>query len=143
MAGRSPAGDRIAFLRARDSRDINPDLYVVDTSGRGLRKLVSDVDGDQLAWSPDGTQIALSRSGGGLSGIEILDVADRRLRHLSLGPFESPPSSPAWSPDGTTIAYATGFAIKTVPITGGRAVELTDTEPFEVENWSPTWCRGS
>ena len=106
VAGRgpvfSPQGDRIAFfteaaggatlnvyeLKSGRSRPLGP------ASGFGF-------GGDQVAWSPDGRQIAFVAPGEGEMGEETVFVADVEsgaTRELATG------SSPTWSPDGLSIA---------------------------------------
>ncbi len=60
-----------------------------------------------LAWSPDGTQIAFSEFHRAISTIHVMDANGSNQRQLVSC---EPPgcvsaSSPTWSPDGSTIAY--------------------------------------
>ena len=59
----SPDGRRIAFRRFGIGR-VNSDLYVVNTDGRGLRRLTRNAAKLRwFAWSPDGRTIAFLRNG--------------------------------------------------------------------------------
>jgi len=60
----SPDSRRIVFASTRDTHDEdNPELYVVNADGSGLRRLTR-LPGLEipLSWSPDGRRIAVSRS---------------------------------------------------------------------------------
>ena len=56
-----------------------------------------------LAWSPDGSRIALS----GYDGLELVDPDGSNLTTLIAHGYVGPPT---WSPDGTTIAFTASFA---------------------------------
>jgi Tol biopolymer transport system component len=56
----SPDGRRIAFASTRDTRsDDNPELYVMNADGSGLRRLTREPGIEApLSWSPDGHKLA-------------------------------------------------------------------------------------
>ncbi|GIH71102.1 WD40 repeat domain-containing protein [Sphaerimonospora thailandensis] len=76
-----------------------------------------------LAWSPDGQQIALVVQG---RGIGVLDLrrrgfdllADTRLVKPSSG--LPPLGSVAYTPDGSALIYSAGHAILRIPVAGGE-----------------------
>jgi Tol biopolymer transport system component len=59
----SPDSGRIVFSSTRDTRDEdNPELYIMDADGTGVRRL-THLPGEErlLSWSPDGRKIAFGR----------------------------------------------------------------------------------
>jgi TolB protein len=90
--GRS--GSQIAFTSERDG---NPEVYVMDADGGGLRRLTRHAGYDgSPSWSPDG-RIAFSSSRGGRSGVYIMDSHGRGARFVMPG-FEAD-----WSADGRSF----------------------------------------
>jgi TolB protein len=59
----SPDGHRIAFASTRDTRDQdNPDLYVMNTDGSGVRRLTRWPGAEGVgSWSPDGRKLVFGR----------------------------------------------------------------------------------
>jgi hypothetical protein len=64
-----------------------------------------------LAWSPDGSRIALSGTQDGLRDIYVLDPAGGGIERLTSGWHTK--LQPSWSPDGKTIAFATDYGAHT------------------------------
>lgn len=96
-----------------------------------------------IAWSPDGTMVAISRGQGSCNPnaldtfvIELVSVtANQETRHLR--GHTCPPNSLAWSPDGTTIvssAVANGAFTWNVE-TG----EIVSRNPFSTGRTSLVW----
>jgi Tol biopolymer transport system component len=121
----SPDGTQIVFVRGNGRSGGFPDvphemIWVVDTDGSdahsvfapavpngGVAPPIVSNDRDP-SWSPDGTQIAFSREGIGItmSGIMVMNADGSGARVVR--PMVSDParvSQLAWSPDGTRIAY--------------------------------------
>ena len=72
-------------------------LWVVDVSTRSKRRVVGE-EGDDVAWSPDGTKLAIART----SGLWVMRPdGTQKTQITSRGGRE-----PAWAPDGTQIAFA-------------------------------------
>src|SRR5256714_907129 len=121
--------------------DARAHLLVVDVA-TGETKQLTDGDFEDRAesWSPDGRQIAFSRTRGDTSeyswrDIWVIDVATRAA--LRITETVGRPTSPTWSPDGTTIAcygydaQDSGFGdpmvrVWTVPSEGGQPRRLTE-----------------
>jgi TolB protein len=112
----SPDGTRIAF------RELLPfplpvadrnGLAVMNADGSGRTHLVelpAPMMSDALAWSPDGTKIALSEVISGVQDVFVMNENGIGLKNLTrrfTGPLSvGRDSSPAWSPDGTKLAFA-------------------------------------
>jgi Tol biopolymer transport system component len=99
------------------------DLRIVDVaSGADVRVPPDGIDKAQLAWSPDGTEIAFTRFGAGaIAGISVKNLVTGAVRTL----VETGAQHPVWSPDGSSIAYlpATG-GVLVVPRQGGASREV-------------------
>jgi len=125
------------------------------TIGRnGLGRLVVKCDGclevEYIAWSPDGSRIALGVTSYGTpsprDGLHVVDVATGRDRQLTGGPGRAGAwVDPAWSPDGQWIAYESDRlgAIGLVKADGSQRASLQTTlmRPLRSPTWSPDGTR--
>jgi len=134
------------------------DLYIVDSDGKNLRKLTSDLYGDlQPSWSPDGKRIAFATDRNAPTDITRLRFAKWQIALIDpeTGAIEEVPNqaglnlNPTWAPDGRSIAYIsdrTGVA-------NVFLYDLTDRQQYQLTNviggvsaiteYSPalTWAR--
>lgn len=111
----SPDGTRIVFGLVPPGEEIGR-AWIVNVDGTGLRQLTNTEVSDpftlaesHMAWSPDGTQVAIQRwianadtGDGGPRAITIADVAtgeDREVGPVNVNGYVSW----GWSPDGTSI----------------------------------------
>jgi Tol biopolymer transport system component len=109
----SPRGAKLAFVRMTNVSRPNEtsSLWTIDTATRVKKRLaVSAVRFDldsQLAWSPNGSWIALSRLDEAVRNYRIYTVKANGggLRVLTEG------RRPNWSPDGRTIVFDTGTGL--------------------------------
>jgi Tol biopolymer transport system component len=156
----SPDGKEIAFFR--DAGGLQPRLNAIRPDGTGLRQLSNlPIDfgrGDQPAWSPDGSMIAVSTSlnghldvvTGNKPGRDLYVVAadgsgERRLTQSAERGVAD--RGPTWSPDGTQLAFesydrekASESALYTVNTDGRCEMRVS-----AVGGWRPVWqpLRGS
>jgi dipeptidyl aminopeptidase/acylaminoacyl peptidase len=134
----SPKGGRIAFVRRRAEMD---DLYLVDATGRGLRRLsTSPAIDSRPAWSPDGKRLAFVGLEEDATDLYAVDVASRTVARLTQDlDLEE---SPAWSPGGRAITFVServaGGPLWSVPARGGPAALLGGPRLLDHVAWRPS-----
>ncbi len=120
----SPDGKSIAFL---SDRSAPPGLWLISAAGGEAEKITSEPSAIRaFRWSPDGKSVAFVRGdertaeedartrmkddvrvvgeNEKYARLYVLDLASRRVRRLTGGPFTV--GSFDWSPDSNTIAFA-------------------------------------
>jgi dipeptidyl aminopeptidase/acylaminoacyl peptidase len=138
--GREPAWsqkrNRIAFV---DTRDGAEDLYLVRSTGRGLRRLTaSPAVESQPAWSPDGKRLAYVALEGESTDLYVLDVASGSVVRLTQD--VNGEASPAWGLGGRTITFVSdrpGGPVWSVPAAGGAATPLGGPQWVDQPAWRP------
>jgi hypothetical protein len=130
----APNGNSIAFLgwHPEGSSGCRQGIYTIAPDGTDLRRLALmpvGMGGLGLAWSPDGSRLAVGSTRGlwllnadGSSGLELIQPA---------GVY------PDWSPDGSRLAYSTAEAVWTVRIDGSDPQELVELSGTDGVSWSP------
>jgi WD40-like Beta Propeller Repeat len=151
----SPDGSSIAYVANTRSEPSRSSLFVVrpgatperigearvlysGSSGWGALGAMNGMD--ELAWSPDGTRLALSTQRDGLVVARIDGSGERSVIDRHPGGF-------AWSPDGRQIAFRDGSDLVIVAASGGTPVRLGNgtfapIDRFEAERWiqaRPNW----
>ncbi len=149
---------RISVAAASQVRQNGPLTVIKQEQGRGgvyvvgptgLARMLFRCPGSclelqNIAWSPDGTKIALGAtsyaSPSSYDGLHVLDLATGRDRQLTGGGTHAGPfSDPAWSPDGAWLAYDGDVrgAISLSKADGSRTIQLATGLASDVE--APTW----
>jgi TolB protein len=122
----SPDGSKMAFTSNRDG---NPEIYVVNRDGSGLRRVTNHSAIDSTpTWNPAGTQIAWTSDRTGNPQIWFMNADGTGQRKLT---SESWCDRPTWSPEPfNEIAYASrtgaGFDIKVYSFAKGEGTRVTD-----------------
>lgn len=121
----SPDGTKIAFTSNRDG---NPEIYVMNRDGSGLRRMTNNPAIDVTpTWSPTGNQLAWVSDRTGTPHIYVMNADGTGQRSL----INEYCDRPTWSsPPFNEIAYAArsgpGYDIKLYSFEKGDAVRLTD-----------------
>ncbi len=133
-----PTGRHLAMVSSLDG---SAEIYRVDRSGEGLRRLTQNAAIDiSPTWSPDGSQIAFVSDRSGAPQIYLMNRDGGALRRLTFnGSYNT---SPSWSPDGRWIAYETRvegqFDLWLIDPSGEVNVPLaTHRRSDESPAWSP------
>ena len=103
-------GTKVAIDHRKPFGFVQNKIYIVNLDGTGLFELTKDVpevDCFGGAWSPDGTKIAITSTG----GIYVLNSDGTNPINVTIHHDHRWGSSPRWSPDGSKILYQLTFWI--------------------------------
>ncbi len=146
----SPHGDKVAYI---SDESMFIDLYVRGEDGKTRRIVKGERSGTfeslrflstSIAWSPDGTVLAVSVKSGGKEGIYLIDTAGR-VRDRIFPPLDGI-QGPAFSPDGTKLAFV-GFHggqsdLYILDLASTTLTRLTNDRYAERDpSWSPDGTR--
>src|SRR6266851_1568339 len=143
----SPDGKLIAFVS--DKTSTFPTLWLMNAAdGSGRRALATpglqQEDVDSLAWSPDGSQLAVTLfNEPGPTQIALVPLgATGRQTARVLTDLPGGALDPAWSPDGTWLGFAgrDGFAVEMYAVRpdGTSLTRLTvEGQLARSPSWSP------
>jgi subtilase family serine protease/Tol biopolymer transport system component/flagellar hook assembly protein FlgD/fibronectin type 3 domain-containing protein len=140
----SPDGTTLAFTRLTylgPAAGYRPDVVLLDLADGTARTLVV-VYATDLAWSPDGSRLALSVSEVSGSSLHVLDRATGALTEL--GRSSGLDTHLRWSPDGKQLAYIRSWswgaaAELQVLDLGSSHTRVLDPQPWPSAppSWSP------
>jgi dipeptidyl aminopeptidase/acylaminoacyl peptidase len=113
-----PNGTRVLFTRyATDGREdmvgYEPEVVVADVA-TGFITVIAE--GDEAAYSLDGSLIAISRC----HGVVVIDGTSYMERYV----LDASCFTPSWSRDGSELAYARGGRIAVLDVATGQSREL-------------------
>lgn len=130
----SPSADLLAVAISRPILDPGG-AWVVQPDGAGRE--VSPEPIESLAWSPDGSQIAMSVDARPSDRIETFSLADSTttLRYMAPTPPDTGVQLLGWTPDGSSLLFglvaqhsaslvADGVAVSVLPLAGGPPLPL-------------------
>lgn len=144
----SPLGDKIAFAREFDNGAYYQ-IYTVDVDTSGIPSNEVNVSNDATYsdyspdWSPDGTQLVISRWKPSWNGNEIalMTLATGNVQRLTVNKAED--YSPAFAPSGTRIVWSRGpeegdTELMIRNMTTGNVTTLTSNNVVDQQaDWQP------
>ena len=140
----SANGEQLAFSSSRTG---DPEIWVSDTNGMGLRRITSYRGPDvSPVWNPrTNSQIAWISGRTGLPQLYIMDSDGSNVQRMTDGGYAT---SPSWSPNGQFLAFAWdrkygpgapgGQDIYVMEIASKRWIQLThESGRCDFPSWSP------
>jgi Tol biopolymer transport system component len=98
----SPDTTLVAFSSDRAKRRARlADLYVIDVSGQGLRRLTTGAGTGAPAWAPDGGELVVDDK----NGLLIVPLDGGKATRLLRTPKGKIDHSPTWTKDGTHVLF--------------------------------------
>lgn len=147
----SPQGDKIAFITNKRGYF---DVIIIDAlNGRRLKTLVKGEDNPDfeelnilnpnLAWSPDGQQLALSTKTKGNDDIAIVNYRTGKTEKIKFKNIDAI-GSVAWSPDGSKLAFDGNIGpYQDIFIYELSSKELTNLTNDFYSDYQPAWSGDS
>lgn len=141
----SPDSTEVAYLSRDEPTNphsgtrLSGDLYVLDLESGVATSVPGDERALTAAFSPDGQQLAVQRTGGGTEALTIVDLSEETVRAF---PADGQLNGPtAWSPDGRLLAMNVQSGISFVDTTGvdGSApirLALDDATDPQILGWT-------
>jgi eukaryotic-like serine/threonine-protein kinase len=125
-------------------------LYIINADGGGLPVELASADGGDFnpAWSPDGAHIAFTSLRDGLRQIDVFNMSDHSITHLTetSSDIKLPDwsSQPTWSANGTKIIYTGHSRLTNTPqiwemSSTGQGKKVIILRGSELWNFIPKW----
>ena len=141
----SPDGKRILFV-SFDIKEDDSDIWLVNTDGTGLRRLVLQKDiQTNPSWSPEGRRIIYSSAVYGpdfriIQDLWLIRLDSRGAKRILANDAANVQAE--WSPDGTKIAFASdktgNMEIWVMDINGKNPIQITNNKGYDADPcWSP------
>lgn len=122
----------------------NPDIYLMQDDGRGMKRLTDHYGNDvSPTWSPDAQKIAFVSDRGGNPNVYVMSAQGTNPTRIT---FEKDGAgkdneNPSWSPRGDRIAFQArvggAWQILTMKPDGSEAHAITSGGANEDPSWSP------
>jgi TolB protein len=139
VACRVPVSDQILFSSDRSTVFPFSHVYRMRADGSEVVDLTPGADGEDGAWSPDGTRIAFTSYRDGNAEIYVMGADGIGLARLTRHPADD--KEPTWSPDGRQIAFlSTGpgeTTLRVMNADGTDARSIAGTFNGTSPSWSP------
>jgi hypothetical protein len=116
----SPDGQTLAFTATRGTAK---EIWTVNIPTGVEEQLTFGPDDEHPAYSPGGTLVAFSSQAGTAKQISTVASSGGTVTQLTNDSVSD--TDPVWAPAADRIAFLQGAAIRTVPLTGGSANEVT------------------
>ena len=136
-------GTKVAFDHRKHFGFVQNKIYIVNLDGTGFFELTKDVpeiDCYGAAWSPDGTKIAITSTG----GIYVLNSDGTNPVNITIHHDFRWGRNPRWSPDGTKILYE--FEVQIGDVHHGEiyVMNADGSNPINLTNhpahdWAAKW----
>jgi Tol biopolymer transport system component len=131
-------GARIAFVSHREG---SPDLYAMNSDGRGLTRLtVNGAIEGRPVWSPDGARLAFITVRDNNKELYVMNADGSSPKNLSND--HAADEQPAWSPDGSQLVWVSqrdgNPEVYSIYADGTNLRRLTNTgDAEEAPVWAP------
>ena len=134
----SPDGARLVYHAMKTD---NYEIYACDIDGSNEQQLTFTAVGELApAWSPDGSNIAMTvvtaGAGGFVHQIFVMDSDGSNRRALT--DEQTGGANPRWSPDGLSIAFKSHGDIYIINADGPELRQLTNS-PADAKAINPAW----
>ena len=113
-------------------------IRALDNMGKSVK--LTDQQGYNPSWSPDGTELVFTSSANGAPNLFVLNIATREVTQLTNDPVEA--INAVWSPDGNTIAFASprngNYQVFLIGADGKHERAITSGDFHDLRpSWSP------